>query len=106
MTNYIFLIVVLAVLAAAVTVITLYGVRLSNEQYDRLKYIVIRWSGITTLLGVIVATFHFPYGEETITVVAAIGAFLAYMLGVSDKNYTEGAVIHDPEEGINEDTDI
>ena len=90
--KYLFLIVVLAVLAVAVTGVTLYGVRLTNEQYDRLKGIVIKWSGITTLLGVIVATFEVPYGEQTITTVAAIGAFLAYMLGVSDKHYTDGTV--------------
>lgn len=92
MTKYAFLLIVLAVLAVGVTVITLYGVRLTNEQYDRLKAIVMKWSGIVTFLGVLVSTFTFEYGEETITVVAAIGAFMAYMLGVSDKHYTEGAV--------------
>ena len=106
MANYIFLLSVLAVLAVAVIGITLYGVKLSNEQYDRLKYIVVRWSGITTLLGVIVATFDFPYGTETVTIVAAVGAFLAYMLGISDKNYVEGTVVHDKDGGINEDADI
>lgn len=106
MSNYIFLIVVLAVLAVAVIGITLHGVQLNNDQYDRLKGIVLKWSGIVTFLGVLVSTFHISYGEETITVVAAIGAFLAYMLGISDKNYFEGTVIHDKEEGIDETTDI
>ena len=106
MANYTFLITVLVILAVAVIVITLHGVQLTNEQYDRLKKIVLKWPGILTLLGVIVNVFHPSFGEETITVVAAIGAFLSYMLGVSDKNYVEGTVIHDPEEGINEDTDI
>lgn len=90
MINYLFLIVVLAVLAIAVTIITLYGVKLTNEQYDRLKAIVVKWSGIVTLLGVLVSTFNFSYGEETITVVAAVGAFLAYVMGVSVKNYYDG----------------
>lgn len=106
MANYSFLITVLVVLAAAVIGVTLRGIRLTNEQYDRLKKIVLKWPGILTLLGVIVNVFHPPFGEETITVVAAIGAFLSYILGVSDKNYVEGTVIHDVEEGINEDTDI
>ena len=106
MAKYTFMLIVLAVLAVAVIGITLYGVKLTNEQYDRLKNITLKWSGIVTFLGVLVSTFHFEYGEETITVVAAIGAFMAYMLGISDKNYVEGTVVHDTEEGINEDADI
>ena len=105
MANYTFLIVVLVILAIAVLGITLHGVQLTNEQYDRLKKIVLKWPGILTLLGVIVNVFHPSFGEETITVVA-IGAFLSYMLGVSDKNYVEGTVVYNPEEGINEGTDI
>lgn len=106
MTHYIFLITVLAVLAIAVVFVTLRGIKLTNEQYDRLKDIVIKWPGIVTFLGVLVSTFHFEYGNETITVVSAFGAFLAYMLGISDKQYTEGAYIDDLEGGINEDDDF
>lgn len=105
MKQYAFLITTLAVLLVAVAFVTLHGVRLSNDQYDRLKTIVIRWSGITTFLGVIVATFNFPYGEETITVVAAIGAFMAYMLNISDKSYNDGAAIYDDDEAL-EDGDL
>ena len=90
--KYAFLISVLVILAIAVSFITLRGICLDNDQYDRLKKIVIKWSGIVTLLGVIVATFSVPYGEETITIVAAVGAFLAYCLNVSDKSYNDGAV--------------
>ena len=74
MSNYIFLIVVLAVLAVAVIGITLHGEQLTNDQYDRLKGIVLKWSGIVTFLDVLVSTFHISYGKETITVVAAISA--------------------------------
>lgn len=105
MKQYAFLITTLAVLLVAVAFVTLHGVMLSNDQYDRLKKIVIRWSGITTFLGVIVATFDFPYGEETITVVAAIGAFMAYMLNISDKSYNDGAAIYDDDEAL-EDGDL
>jgi len=105
MRQYAFLITTLAVLAVAVIFVTLHGVRLSNEQYDRLKNIVIKWSGITTFLGVIVATFSFPYGEETITLVAAIGAFMAYMLNISDKSYNDGAAIYDDDKAL-EDGDL
>ena len=91
MKSYIFLITVIAVLLIAVTFVTIHGVDLTNEQYDRLKAIVLRWSGIVTFLGVLVSTFKFDYGEETITVVAALGAFMAYMLGLSNKNFIDGA---------------
>ena len=90
MTNYIFLIIVLTVLAIAVAIVTFTDYTLSNTQYDRLKALAVKWSGIVTLLGVLVSTFNFPYGEETITVVAALGAFLAYLLGISDKAYYGG----------------
>lgn len=106
MANYSFLITVLVVLVAAIVGITYRGIQLTNEQYDRLKNIVLKWPGILTLLGVIVNVFHPPFGEETITLVAAVGAFLSYMLGISNKNYVEGTVIYDVEEGINEGTDI
>lgn len=91
MTTYLFLIIVLTVLAVAVAVITFTSFTLSNEQYDRLKAVAVKWSGIVTLLGVLVSTFNFAYGEETITVVAALGAFLAYVLGISDKSYYGGS---------------
>lgn len=106
MEKYSFLITVFVVLAFAIIGITLRGPQLSNEQYDRLKNIVLKWPGIMTLLGVVVTVFAPPFGEETITLVAAVGAFLAYMLGVSDKKYTEGAYIDDLEGGINEGDDI
>ena len=98
MANYAFLITVLVALGACVIGITLRGVNLTNEQYDRLKGIVIKWSGIVTFLGVLVSTFHFSYGEETITVVAAAGAFMAYMLGLSNKSYNEREVVDDDDQ--------
>ena len=91
MGQYTFMIITLLALAAGVSVLTFFGVKLTDEQYDRLKDIVVKWSGITTFLGVIVATFKIPYGNETITIVAAIGALLAYAMGLSIKNYTESA---------------
>ena len=103
MTKYAFLIGVIVVLGIAITAITLYGIKLNNEQYDRLKGIVIKWSAITTLLGVIVATFRVPYGAETITVVAAIGAFMARCLDVSASNYNDGAIIYEDEEPLADD---
>jgi len=105
MANYTFMIVTLIALVIIVAGITFFGVNLSNEQYDRLKGIVIKWSGITTFLGVIVATFKAPYGNETITLVAAIGALLAYALNVSIKNYVDGAVPGE-DGGVDADDDL
>lgn len=105
MTNYIFLIAVIAVLLISVAFVTIHGVNLTNEQYDRLKKIVMQWAAIVTFLGVIVAVFNVPYGQETIEVVAAIGALLAHILGVSDKNYVEGASIGEGG-GVDEIDDI
>ena len=90
MKSYIFLIVVVLVLLIGIAIVTLFGVNLTNDQYDRLKAIVLKWSGIVTFLGILVSTFKFDYGEETITVVAGFGAFLAYMLGLSNKNFVDG----------------
>lgn len=105
MTQYTFMIITLVLLLVIVGGITFFGVNLSNEQYDRLKGIVIKWSGITTFLGVIVATFPVPYGKETITLVAAIGALLAYALSVSIKNYVDGAMPGE-DGGVDADDDI
>lgn len=92
MRDYMFMISVLVALVFAICIITFSKFKLSNEQYDRLKAIVLKWPAILTLLGVFVATFNFVYGKETITIVAAIGAFLERCLGVSNQRYSEGAV--------------
>lgn len=106
MTNYIFMISVITILVLAVLAITFCNIHLNNDQYDRLKYIVLKWSAITTFLGVIVATFNdIPYGKETITIVAAIGALLAEVLNTSHKNHTDGATIYEDDQPL-EDGDL
>ena len=106
MINYAFLIAVLAVLALAILVVTFCNYELNNEQYDRLKNLVMKWPAILTFLGVLVATFHFSFGEETITVVAAIGALLARILNVSNYNYNDSGAVIESEAGWVEDDDI
>ena len=88
--NYIFMIIVLVVLFIGISVLTFVDFTLSDWQYDRLKSIVLKWPALLTLLGVIVNTFPVPFGNETITLVAAIGAFLAHCLGISTKVYDAG----------------
>ena len=92
MHNYTFMISVLVILGLSLLVVTFCNIKLSNEQYDRLKSYVSKWPYILTFLGVLVSTFNFSNGKETITVVAALGALLTHILGVSAKNYVEGAV--------------
>ena len=85
--NYIFLIVVVAVLALVLGVAVFTNFELDNKHYDRLKWIVARWTYPVTFIGVLAKTFNIPNGVETVTVVAALGACLAGLLGVSTKNY-------------------
>lgn len=92
MRDYIFMIAVLVVLGLSLLVVTFCNFSLTNRQYDRLKGYVGKWPYILTFLGVIVATFQFAYGEETLTIVAAIGALLSHILGVSNKTYVDGAI--------------
>ena len=94
LTKYAFLLITLLALAIAILIASLTSIKLSNEQYDRLKKLVLKWAGIMTFLGVIVSVFNPPFGSETLTLVAGIGAFLAYMLGVSNKNYSGGAAMN------------
>lgn len=94
MTNYLFLISVITILVLGLMAITFCRFQLNNDQYDRLKYVVMKWPAITAFLGVIVSTFKtIPYGSETVTIVAAIGVLLAEILNVSHKNYNDGALI-------------
>jgi hypothetical protein len=86
------MIAVLVILVLSLLVVTFCNFKLSNEQYDRLKGYVSKWPYLLTFLGVIVATFKFSYGEETLTIVSAIGAFLSRIVGVSNKTFVEGAV--------------
>ena len=60
---------------------------LDDYHYDRLKWVVLRWAYLVTFIGVIVKTFDIPYGVETVTIVAGIGAMLAGLLDISNKEY-------------------
>lgn len=85
--NYLFLIVVLAVVLVVLAIASFTSFGLDDFHYDRLKWVVIRWSFLVTFIGLIVKTFDIPYGTETVTLVAGIGACLAGLLGISNTNY-------------------
>ena len=85
--NYLFFIIVIAVVVAVILIAAFTNFKLDNEHYDRLKWLVIRWDCLVVFVGVIVKAFEVPYGLETVTVVAGIGAMLGGLLGVSSANY-------------------
>ena len=85
--SYIFLILVIAAVAAVLAIAMFTNFRLDDEHYDRLKWIVIRWSYLVTFIGLIVKTFAVPYGMETVILVGGIGAMLAGLLGISNQAY-------------------
>lgn len=87
--HHLFSIIVLSILIIGVVVITKWGRALTDEEYDRLKYIVERWPAITAFLGIIVTAFNPLYGAETITVAAGIGTLLAKFLDTSRKEYNK-----------------
>ena len=86
--NYLFLIVVLAVVLVVLAIASFTSFGLDDFHYDRLKWVVIRWSFLVTFIGLVVKTFDIPYGTETVTLVAGVGAMLAGLLGISNTNYT------------------
>lgn len=85
--NYIFMITVIAFVLMVLAIASFTNFKLDNEHYDRLKWVVVRWSYLVFFIGVVVKTFNMPYGTETVTLIAALGATLAGMMGISNKNY-------------------
>jgi hypothetical protein len=61
---------------------------LNNKVYDILKFIVIKvLPALGTLYFALSKIWGFPYGEEVVGTISAIGAFLAVVLGVSTHYY-------------------
>lgn len=82
-----FFIIVIALIAAILAAATFSRFEIRNEQYDRLKWIVVRWSYLVVFISLIVKTFDIEYGVETVTIVSGIGALLAGLMGISAQNY-------------------
>ena len=98
--NYIFMVSVIAVVLAVLGIASFTNFELDNFHYDRLKWVVLRWSYLVTFIGVIVKTFDVPYGVETVTLVAGFGAMLAGLMGISHRNWDgESIDEYDDEEG-------
>lgn len=86
--KYLFLIITIAVVLGVLLIATFSKFKLSNEQYDRLKAIVIKWQYLVVFIALIVKTFDVQYGIETVTIVSGFGAMLAGLMGISNANYT------------------
>lgn len=102
--NYTFLIITLAVVLAIIGIAALTNFRLDNEHYDRLKSLAMKWHYITAFVAAIVKVFEVPYGVETVAVVAAIGALMAGLLGISTKEYNklQNMFIPEPEDSYSD----
>lgn len=94
--SYLFIVSVIAVVIVVLAIASFTNFSLDNYHYDRLKWVVIRWSYLVTFIGVIVKTFDVPYGIETVTIVAGFGAMLAGLMNVSHSNFN-GVVPYDIE---------
>ncbi|MEE0897444.1 MAG: phage holin [Acutalibacteraceae bacterium] len=105
--NYLFLIIVLVIVLGVLGIAMFTDFELDDEHYDRLKWIVIRWAYLVTFIGLIAKTFDIPYGIETVTIVGGIGAMLAGLLGISNKQYESRQVSEDEydDEDYEEDDD-
>ena len=71
--NYLFFIIVIAVVIAVLWIASFTNFELDDAHYDRLKWVVLKWGYIVAFIGVIVKAFNMPYGVETVTIVGAIG---------------------------------
>lgn len=85
--NYAFLVTVLAVVIIVLVIASFTNFRLDDAHYDRLKWVVVRWSYLVAFIALIVKVFGMPYGMETVLVVSGFGIMLAGIMGVSTKNY-------------------
>lgn len=61
---------------------------MSNKTYDILVYITqIALPALLTFYGVVGATLHIPYVQETLTIGAAFDTLLGTLLKISNNNY-------------------
>lgn len=65
--------------------------KLTNEIYDRLKWIAqILLPAAATLYFALSQIWGFPYGEEIVGTITAVDAFLGVCLGISTVQYRKG----------------
>jgi hypothetical protein len=63
-------------------------IKLSNDQYDLLKWIAqILLPALGTLYFALANIWGLPYGEQIVGTITAIDAFLGVLLGISSNTY-------------------
>lgn len=68
-------------------------VKLSNEQYDVLKWVaMIVLPAAGTLYFTISQIWGLPYGEQIVGTITAVDTFLGALLGLSSNTYNEGTL--------------
>lgn len=92
MNSYVFLIIVLAAVIAILIFATFSHFKLSNEQYDRLKWVSLHWDVFVVFIALIVKLFDVSHGIETVSLVAGIGAALGGLLDISSKNFESDGI--------------
>ena len=64
--------------------------KLSNEMYDKLKWIAqIVLPALGTLYFALASIWGLPYGEQIVGTITAVDAFLGALLGISTSNYSK-----------------
>lgn len=64
--------------------------KLPDKIYDILKWItMIFLPAFTTFYGVLGATLHFAYVQETLTILVAFDTFMGALLGISTAKYNK-----------------
>lgn len=77
--------------------------RISNEAYDRIKWIALAFiPALEVLILTVGKIWGLPYYAEIGATVAAFGVFLAAVIGVSSRNYYEDLAQPTDEDLMNE----
>lgn len=63
--------------------------RISNETYDGIKWVALNLPALEVLILTVGKIWELPYYTEIGATIAAIGVFLAAIIGVSSRNYYE-----------------
>ena len=95
-----FFFITIGILLAVLGIAIFTQFEMSDKQYDRLKWLILRWSVLTTFIGLVVKTFNVPYGIETVTIASGLGALIAGLLGISAFNY----YVNGEQNKVNEDS--
>lgn len=75
--------------------------RLSDSQYDTLKWLAIYFiPALTTFVGVVGIAINWEYTAIATTIIGALGSFIASCIGMSVKAYEQAK--HDQYEGTEE----